>query len=357
DEYNRVVAADTRIVFKKLYYVEGQVGGSWSRDEYGNARSGRLWKLDADRTGRRWGFHYGINALDNEFDARAGFVPRVGIVTARAFNRLSFYGSPGALAQQFSIFAGPTYYWRYDDFPNSGALEGSESANLSLRLRGGWNLTGNIGRIFFNLDDYNHLQVQTPGGPQPYRALDEISGPSFQGSITTPTYRRFDANLTIGQSAAPLFAEGSEGSGWTAFGGVSVRPTTSIRIGWTGGVQHFERVRDGDEYARTVLSRWKVEYQPTRALFFRAIADSRDERQAALEAASTGEPLLLNGQPVSAFERRNLRIDLLVSYEPRPGTVAFFGYGAGLLEEPPLTSRLERMTDGFFVKLAYQFRR
>ena len=30
-EYNRVVAADTRIVFARLYYVEAQLGGSWTR--------------------------------------------------------------------------------------------------------------------------------------------------------------------------------------------------------------------------------------------------------------------------------------------------------------------------------------
>ena len=29
-EYNRVLAADSRIVFKKLYYVQGQVGRSWT---------------------------------------------------------------------------------------------------------------------------------------------------------------------------------------------------------------------------------------------------------------------------------------------------------------------------------------
>ena len=28
--FNRVAAADARIVFKKLYYVLGQVGGSWT---------------------------------------------------------------------------------------------------------------------------------------------------------------------------------------------------------------------------------------------------------------------------------------------------------------------------------------
>jgi hypothetical protein len=54
----------------------------------------------------------------------------------------------------------------------------------------------------------------------------------------------------------------------------------------------------------------------------------------------------------------SLQTDWLVSYEPTPGTVAFFGYGdtrAGL--ETSSFSDLERRSDGFFVKLAYQWRR
>ena len=78
--------------------------------------------------------------------------------------------------------------------------------------------------------------------------------------------------------------------------------------------------------------------------------------QAALEDAFTGSPLLSGGNPVAGFDRRNLRVDFLVSYEPTPGTVAFFGYGAGLADAP-VSDSLRRMSDGFFVKLAYQFRR
>ncbi len=53
-----------------------------------------------------------------------------------------------------------------------------------------------------------------------------------------------------------------------------------------------------------------------------------------------------------------LRMDWLVSYEPTPGTVAFLGYGSTLDGDQPLTLRdLRRINDGFFVKVAYLFRR
>ncbi len=62
---------------------------------------------------------------------------------------------------------------------------------------------------------------------------------------------------------------------------------------------------------------------------------------------------------MSSFETNGLRTDLLFSFEPTPGTVAFFGYGASLAKDPLLymTPGYVRTTDGFFVKLAYVFRR
>jgi hypothetical protein len=53
-----------------------------------------------------------------------------------------------------------------------------------------------------------------------------------------------------------------------------------------------------------------------------------------------------------------LRLDLLISYEPTPGTVAFFGYGSSLETDRTFgIADLRRTSDGFFLKLAYQLRR
>ena len=353
-EYNRVIAADTRVVFARLYYVEGQLGHSWTRDAFGNTQSAPLWKFDADRTGRRWGFHYSLSGIPDEFDTRVGFVPRRNIVRASALNRISFYGRPGANLEQITVFAGPTYIWHYDDFGRDGAIERTESANTTFRFRGGWSSTVTTARNYYEIDQARYLSYQSGGST--YQALEEVAGPNLQLSVNSPVFRRFDANVTIGRAVAPIFAEGSEGATWTTTGSLSLRPTTAIRIGWTGGRQLLQRTSTDTEFARTLLSRVKLEYQPTRALSFRGIADYRVERQSALSDARTGAPLMLNGQVAPGFDRRSLRADLLMSYEPRPGTVAFFGYGSSL-DEVPFTQRLDRTSDGFFLKLAYQFRR
>jgi hypothetical protein len=73
----------------------------------------------------------------------------------------------------------------------------------------------------------------------------------------------------------------------------------------------------------------------------------------------TGQPIYIDGAPATAAETNGLRADVLFSFEPTPGTVVFLGYGTSLAKDPLLynTSGYTRTTDGFFVKLAYLFRR
>jgi len=127
-------------------------------------------------------------------------------------------------------------------------------------------------------------------------------------------------------------------------------------VALTGTVFRLTRL-DGREFARSTIPRLKVEYQPSRPLFFRAIGEYRSERRAALVEPGTGQPLLVAGAAQTATEFNGLRLDLLASFEPTPGTVAFLGYGSSLETDGEFNwSRLERQSDGFFVKLAYQLR-
>ena len=131
----------------------------------------------------------------------------------------------------------------------------------------------------------------------------------------------------------------------------------SVRIGTRLALSRITRGRDGSEFARTLIPRLKVEYQPRRALFVRAVAEYQALRRDALRDARTGAPLLLDGVPQAREDTNQLRFDLLVSYEPTPGTVAFLGYGSSLEDTQAFDfSDMNRTSDGFFVKLAYQFR-
>ena len=125
----------------------------------------------------------------------------------------------------------------------------------------------------------------------------------------------------------------------------------------TGIVFRVDRL-DGREFARSTIPRLKIEYQPRRELFFRAIGEYRSDHTAALEDPVTGAPLFIGGvaQPADRVQRD--AGGPLASFEPTPGTVAFLGYGSSLETDEAFNwSRLPRTTDGFFVKLAYQIRR
>ena len=359
--YNRVVAGDARIVFAKLYFVDAQVGGSWTRDSSGT-RSAALWRATFDRTGRSWGFNYQITGIGDGFESQAGFVPRANFVTAHAFNRLTFYGRRGALVENFTTFFGPTRLWQYTSFGSEGAIEGGESATFNFQLRGGWFLSASVDRGFqtFDSDAYAEFQVDRGGGVLepfvPQSAIDNQFTTSL--SVTSPTYQTIDASLTWSYGEVPIFDEASEGRETGIRAGVRLRPTGSIRVEASNRFSRIRRKPDGSEFARTILPRLKVEYQPTRALFFRVIAEYRSQRRAALADSRTQDPLLIEGELATRTEINTLRMDWLASYEPTPGTVVFLGYGTTLSTPETFNfSNLSREIDGFFVKLAYQFRR
>jgi len=349
-----------------MYYFESQVGTSWTKDalRFGTTdmKVAPIWKAELDRTGRSWGFNYQVNGVSDEFVSRSGFLPRTGVIRANAFNRFSFYGEPGAKLQNVTVFFGPERIWLYDSFALDDAYEGRESVTGMFRLRGGWNLSTNIARNFFTFDPqaYAALYVVGPDGLQPYLPPDDqLSGlVSVSGTVGTPTFRNFNVSLTVARNQTAIFAEGSEGREWRATGNLTLRPTVSVRAEGSLQIVRIDRAYDGSAYARTAIPRVKVEYQPTRALFFRVVSQFQSQRTSALLTPSGQQLVRQNGAPVGEGDVGTLRTDWLVSYEPTPGTVAFFGYGDTRADfQTSKLSDLERQVDGFFVKVAYQWRR
>jgi hypothetical protein len=358
--FNRLAAGDVRVVFGRLYYVAGQVGRSWTREARGaHTRAAGIYEAEFDRTGRSWGFNYKLTSIGEDFRAEAGFVPRTGYTQLRAFNRLSFYGSRGAFLEQLTMFGGPSRLWSTADFPSS-PLEGDESLELNFTFRGGWRASTGVEHSFvdFRNADYAAYTVDRGSGPVAYRPLDGVDdGFSLSSSITTPTWQQLNANVRVNRARGAIFAEGADGYETRVTGSLSLRPSGSIRLTASHTWSRITRDRDGSEFARTIIPRLKAEYQPARSLFFRVVGEYVAERRAALEDARTGDVLIIDGTPSTAGESNRMRVDALASFEPTPGTVAFFGYGASLNDERPFGfRRVERASDGFFVKLAYQLR-
>src|SRR6266480_4844001 len=171
-DFSRVAAADSRFYHSKLYWAQFQAAHSWT-DSLRNQKNGSILQGDWDRTGRAWGFHYTLRSLDPGFRAAAGFVNRTGIIETRAFNRISFYGTPSAFVQTYGAFFGLNEIWN-NDRGHHGVEEGTASITPSATLRGGWLVSGAVTDSYFAFDPslYSGLTVQQQVFPAPGSSFD-----------------------------------------------------------------------------------------------------------------------------------------------------------------------------------------
>jgi hypothetical protein len=359
--YSRVAAGDFRFYHSKLYFAQFQAAQSWT-DSLRNSLKGSLLQADWDRTGRAWGFHYTLRSLDPGFKAVAGFVNRTGIIEARVFNRLSFYGAQNALVQTYGSFFGWDRIWS-----NAGAAHGlaesTESITPSATIRGGWNLSGAVTHSYFAFDPslYSGLTVQQSVGP----VIDTASfivpppeknewGGSFR--VATPTYRFFSGAASITESRVPIFREAAPGNSSRIDAALGVRPTTAIRSSIQFSRLTIARKLDGSRFSSETIPRIKVEYQVSPPIFLRLVGQYAARSRSALRDRN-GNPILVGGVLDTGEVVNEFSADWLFSYRPVPGTLVYLGYGSTLDEPREFRfQNLRRTRDGFFGKISYLFR-
>jgi hypothetical protein len=362
--YSRVAAGDFRFYHSKLYFAQFQAAESWT-DSLGNRRNGSLYQADWDRTGRAWGFHYTLRSLDPGFKAAAGFVNRTGIIGANAFNRLSFYGAPGALVQTYGSF----FFWSpiWNNAGGSHSLaESSESISPTATLRGGWQLSGALTHNYFAFDPalYTGLTIQRSVGTATVvidTAAFVVPAPEkneWGGSlrVTTPTFRFFSGTASITEGQVPIFREAAPGSSSRIDGALDLRPTTAIRSSLSFSRLTIARRSDGSRFSSETIPRIKVEYQVSPPIFLRLVGQYTARSRAPLQDRN-GNPILVNGVIDAGSTLNEFSTDWLFSYRPVPGTLVYLGYGSTLNEPREFRFRdLQRTRDGFFGKISYLFR-
>ena len=362
--YSRVAAGDFRFYHSKLYFAQFQAAESWT-DSLGNRRNGSLYQADWDRTGRAWGFHYTLRSLDPGFKAAAGFVNRTGIIGANAFNRLSFYGAPGALVQTYGSF----FFWApiWNNAGGSHSLaESSESISPTATLRGGWQLSGALTHNYFAFDPalYTGLTIQRSVGTAAVvidTAAFVVPAPEkneWGGSlrVTTPTFRFFSGTASITEGQVPIFREAAPGSSSRIDGALDLRPTTAIRSSLSFSRLTIARKSDGSRFSSETIPRIKVEYQVSPPIFLRLVGQYTARSRAPLQDRN-GNPVLVNGVIDAGSTLNEFSTDWLFSYRPVPGTLVYLGYGSTLNEPREFRFRdLQRTRDGFFGKISYLFR-
>ncbi|MFQ6047580.1 MAG: hypothetical protein ACE5PT_14675, partial [Gemmatimonadales bacterium] len=370
DNYNRVAGADARIVFARLYYVQAQLAGSFTRTA-GAAASGPLWELVADRTGRTWGFHYRITGIHPDFQAAGGFVPRTGTVEPFIANRLTAYGKPGATLENWTAHVMLSGVWDYDGFfDGAGPLETALRVRNFFTLRGGWQLgaTPVWETVAFDPNFYAGYAVErkTAGGTDtipftvPERVTDVVG---IGANVGTPQFPTFAAQIEAQVGKAVTFFEPARSDAVSVGATVTWRPTEQLRAELRYTHARLNRERDGTRLSTANIPRLKLEYQISRPIFVRFVGQYDAQTRDALRDPRTDDPILLGDSTTPAYGRstrvttNDFRVDWLFSFRPNPGTVVFAGYGSSLSEPDAFTLRdLRRVRDGFFVKMSYLFR-
>ena len=364
DDWNRVAGVDSRLV-KGAYTLSTQYAASFT--DYGNfeATAAPLFDVRLNRSGRDWGFNSQAQGIHQNFIAGSGFIGRAGAASANISPRKNFYGKPGAFFEQYSVGMFINGRWNYDGFTN---FERPQDIQLHLltnaTLRGGWNINLQPWIEWFGYDAsiYSDYYIVQGTDTVPYVEGETITNLGGQITINTPQWKNFSANANVTPGRDVNFAEWSEG--WILFADINAqwRPTDKVRVDARYVEQRFNRVTDGSQVSLRQIPRLKLEYQVSRPVFVRIVGQyDANQRDALRDDSRTGSPIFVrNGAgsfiPLGRQSRGSFRADALFSYQPNPGTVVFAGYGSGMANPLDAFGRLERTTDGFFIKVSYLHR-
>ena len=368
--YNRVAGVDTRIL-RGGYVFAGQLAGSMTRAPGVSSTARPLFDFALVKPGRSRGLSVTLEGVHPEFLTASGFIPRAGIARANVSPRWSFFPGESRLeAVHFSTILDGT--WEWDRF-----VDGTEPNDIKLQtrtsfaFRGGWrtDLFTFIESFKYPAFLYESFFIErrdasgAPVDTVPYVGTDRLPNYGTDISVGTPQWQKFSGSAGVTAGHDDNFDEWS--SAWIFFTTLNLnwRPTARARVEGRWVQQRYYRTSDGSLVRQRMIPRLKLEYQVARPVFVRLVGQYDAMQVDSLRDDSrTNDPILIRAadgtfRRAAAQERGSLRWDGLFSYQPTPGTVVFFGYGATLgaarFLEPSL---LRRTQDGFFVKASYLYR-
>jgi hypothetical protein len=367
--YNRVADVDGRIVFGGIYNVNFQVAASRTRVD-GETTTAPLWLAQFGRRGRTIGFTGSFAGIADDFRASSGFIQRAGIVHAYVDPSYTVYGGRGAFIERFTGDIVVDGIWQYQNFVHGRHVQDRKlHFNANLALRGGWSLGGGYFVESFGYDSLlfanYRLEVPRAGGGLdtiPFTGQPTIPNSEFIVQVNTPTWKHFNGNAFFLYGHDENFFEWASANLIYSGLGLSYRPTDRLRADFSYNWQQVNRRTDGSLVNVGRIPRLKLEYQLGRPLFVRLVGQYIQQKTDSLRDDSrTGAPILIvgpNGLERSAARSDNrFHADVLVSYQPTPGTVLFLGYGSDMTDAGAFRfSNLTRTGDSFFAKISYLFR-
>jgi hypothetical protein len=361
---NHVIGLDSHLVWRSLYSLDLQAAMSRTADGSADS-SGALWQAAFRRSGRTFSSRYSLTANDADFRAAAGFIGRRGVVIANITNQVAVYGKRGAMIERWTGDVQLHGTWNYADFVGGKqAIERKLHLNSNFFLRGGWHtgFSTLIERYGFDPGPYANYGLLDGNTLRPFRG-PTLPNLDFVATLDTPRIRGVSANVFYIWGRDENFFEWSSANIVYATLGLQWRPSEKLRADLNYNLQSFQRRTDDSYVGIRRVPRVKLEYQATRSIFLRYVGEYATNYQDNLRDDSrTNLPIVYvraDGSYTLATgtRQRSFRNDWLFSYQPTPGTVLFAGYGNAYNNpSDPLGPRLERVRDGFFLKLGYLFR-
>jgi len=368
DNYNRVLGADSRLVFGGVYSAQLQLAGSRTRQN-GTTETAPLWSTVVARNGRTFGARYSFAGVAEDFRAQSGFISRPGIVHSTLGHSLTLYGKPGGLLETFTGEVKLDGTWEYHRFVHGQGIQDQKlHFNTNTRLKGGWQAGASVLVESFGYPSevYTGYALEVPGAggaidTVPFTGTPTIPNLDYLVTLDTPEFSHFSGNIFFLWGHDENFFEWASAKITWLDLTLDWRPTPKLRVNGRYQLQWVGRRTDGSTVDLWRSPRLKVEYQLSRPIFVRLVGEYTTERRDALRDESrTGAPILIFDPDANrylraaAFGHRSFRGDFLFSYQPNPGTVLFAGYGSTLRDPTELgRASLRRAEDGFFLKFSY----
>jgi len=361
-DYNRVAEVDSRLVFKEIYGLNLQLAGSRTRVG-GVTTTAPLWLSQFTIQHRIWGLRSVFAGISDQFRDASGFIGRAGIVHSYVDPSYTAYGGPGAWLQRFTGDVLVDGIWQYQNFIHGRHLQDKKlHFNGNATLRGGWNVGAGYFVESFGYDSALYAAYRLGRDTVRFKGQPTIVNGEYIVQIGTPQWKHFSGSGFFLQGHDENFFEWASADLRLLNVDVSYRPTERLRNSVSYFWQQVNRRTDGSLVNVGRILRTKLEYQLSRPLFIRVVGQYiQDKTDSLRDDSRTGTPIFIQGPDSltrAAASHSNLfHADVLLSYQPVPGTVVFAGYGSDMVDEEAFRFRgLTRTGDAFFVKLSYLFR-
>ncbi len=359
--YNRVISGDMRYLFKERYTLTAQYAGSSTSDS-GNGRIRPLVYAALDRSGRNFSWQARFEDIHPEFRADSGYIRRLGDTQVFGSGRYTFERSPGALLERYGFELRVDSYFDHDEFWGGATpYEAEIELQPSFTFRG----SRSLGMVFrngyfrFRPEIYSSYEIEAPDGtaesfqvPEP---LENMLAWAVFPRVRVNNALNLDGRVYIRE--VPIYTEASRGFNILIEPGLNLKPTTSLSFELSYTYSRLYRQKDDSVFSTSNIGYLRAQYQFSKALLARVIAQYNLNERDMLRDPTTGQPLLIDGSRVEAIDEGDFQGQVLVSYEPSPGTIVYVGYS--FLREGINTydiSKMDPMADGLFVKFSYLWR-